>query len=794
MVSVKGSRSSGFEERASGLECILGVRISAAQLEFTNNQEQLILMNKILRLHLLLPVFLLPLNCSQAQEEVVPEERQRDILAVDALTLPAPIKRWDNAIPLGNGSTGGLLWGEGNTLRLSLDRGDLWDERGNADVYSDERTFDSLVDSIDKRDRRTWRKCFDDTYHSQWTKIPGGRLEITLPTGLESKSFHLEFDKATARVDFSDGSIAEAVFSAAEPVAVLRLPKGASFELIRPESINQLGYFEPVFSKQPNEVSYSQQTAEDLSYAVSVNWQDTVNFTLVAIAICSSNQNENPLQLARQQNENALAKGWDNLHQSHLAWWKEFYRSSEVTIPEPRLQHHYNLVKYFYGSASRAHASPMPLQGIWTSDSGGLPPWKGDYHNDLNTQMTYVAWHAAGLTDPGMAYLNFYWDRLPQFRKYAKDFFDIEGAMVPGVMTHRGQAMGGWPQYAMSLTVGLWNGHAFYQHWKTSGDDKFLADRAYPWLKEVASSVFSLAEEKDGDFQLPLSSSPEWNDNRWEAYLKPNSNFDQALLLWSAGALEEMALALGKTTEAKDWSDIRSKLAPLKFDSKNDSLLISEGIPFDHSHRHFSHTMAIHPLGILNIEQSAEAKAQVQASVRQLIDHDSHQWVGYSFTWAASLAARAGFAEDCRRLLTDFERAFVTRNGFHVNGDQTKTGLSGFQYRPFTLEGNFLFMDAIQEMYLQSWGGRIRVFPTVPAAWKDCRFDNLRGEGGLTVSADRIDGMMNSVKIVASKDGEVTVRDPFDGNGIWNKKVLRQSSEWITFQLLAKETLQGKRG
>ena len=742
---------------------------------------------------LLLFVALLSFHSLQSQEVITSEERQQDILAADALTLPSPVKRWDNAIPLGNGSTGGLLWGEGSTLRLSLDRGDLWDERGSANVYSEKRTFTTLVDSISKRDRETWAKYFDATYYSQWTKIPGGRLQMTLPSGRESKSFHLDFKKGTARVDLSDGSFAEAFFSATEPVAMLKLPKGVSFKLIRPESINELGYPKPEFSKQANEVSYSQQTAEDLSYSVVVQWQDTADSTLAAIAICSSSKNDSPLQLARQQTANALSQGWDKLHQPHLAWWKELYSSSEVTIPEPRLQHHYNLVKYYYGSASRSHASPMPLQGVWTSDSGGLPPWKGDYHNDLNTQMTYVAWQAAGLTDPGMAYLNFYWDRLPQFRKYGKDFFGLEGAMVPGVMTHRGQAMGGWPQYAMSLTVGLWNGHAFYQHWKTSGDDKFLAERAYPWLNEVASSVFSLAEEKGGVLQLPLSSSPEWNDNRWEAYLEPHSNFDQALLLWSTGALEEMALALGKTKEAKAWSDIRSKLAPLKFDLKTNALLIADGIPFDHSHRHFSHTMAIHPLGILNVEQSAEAKARVRSSVRQLIDHGSHQWVGYSFTWAAALAARAGFAEDCRRLLTDFERAFVTRNGFHVNGDQTKSGLSGFQYRPFTLEGNFLFMDAVHEMYLQSWNKRVRVFPTVPAAWKDCSFTDLRADGGLKVSAKRKNGLTSSVKVVASKNGTVTLRDPFDGEGTWNRKILNKSSKWITFQLLATESLEGKR-
>ena len=180
-----------------------------------------------------------------------------------------------------------------------------------------------------------------------------------------------------------------------------------------------------------------------------------------------------------------------------LDWWSHFYHSSEVSLPEPRLQHHYNLVKYFYGASSRSHASPMPLQGIWTADADSLPPWKGDYHNDLNTQMTYVAWQAAGLADSGMAYIRYYVDRLPQFRRYGKDFFGLDTAMVPGVMTHAGQAMGGWPQYAMALTAGLWNGHAFYRHWKTTGDEAFLASTAYPQL-ELRSGVAHLGHWRLG--------------------------------------------------------------------------------------------------------------------------------------------------------------------------------------------------------------------------------------------------------------------------------------------------------
>ena len=63
---------------------------------------------------------------------------------------------------------------------------------------------------------------------------------------------------------------------------------------------------------------------------------------------------------------------------------------------------------------------------------------------------------------------------------------------------------------------------------------EFLHKRAYPWLAEVTAAVLSLTAEKEGKLTLPYSSSPEFNDDRFEAHLEPNSNFDQALLTWAA--------------------------------------------------------------------------------------------------------------------------------------------------------------------------------------------------------------------------------------------------------------------
>jgi len=102
-----------------------------------------------------------------------------------------------------------------------------------------------------------------------------------------------------------------------------------------------------------------------------------------------------PVGIARDRVASALAAGYEKMIGPHRAYWADFWAKSSVRVPEADILRHYYLVQYFYGAASRRGSPPMPLQGVWTADAGGLPPWKGDYHNDLNTQMTYIAYQAA---------------------------------------------------------------------------------------------------------------------------------------------------------------------------------------------------------------------------------------------------------------------------------------------------------------------------------------------------------------------------------------------------------------
>jgi hypothetical protein len=127
--------------------------------------------------------------------------------------------------------------------------------------------------------------------------------------------------------------------------------------------------------------------------------------------------------------------------------------------------------------------------------------------------------------------------------------------------------------------------------------------------------------------------------------------------------------------------------------------------------------------------------------------------------------------ESALRNLDIYTRAFILRNGFHVNGDQLRAGFSNFSYRPFTLEGNFLGMQAVHEMLLQSWsptpGMRdteiVRIFPATPWRWRDASFTDLRTEGGHRVSARRCNNATEWFELTAGTTGTVRIADNFEG-------------------------------
>jgi sugar phosphate isomerase/epimerase len=231
---------------------------------------------------------------------------------------------------------------------------------------------------------------------------------------------------------------------------------------------------------------------------------------------------------------------------------------------------------------------------------------------------------------------------------------------------------------------------------------------------------------------------------------------------WLLGATAELARELALHDQADHWERVLAEMPDLSLGTDG-RLLVAPEAPLREAHRHFSHLMAIHPLGLIDRADGPEARRVIEASLQDLDRLGTANWCGYSFAWLANIAARAGDGTKAERALEIFATAFTLRNSFHCNGDQSGKGYSNFRYRPFTLEGNFAAAAGTQEMLLQSHGNRIEIFPAIPESWQDVSFKKLRAQGAFLVSAERVNGSTRRLEIEAEKGGRCRVLSPFSG-------------------------------
>ncbi len=703
------------------------------------------------------------------------------------ITLKAPIEKWDEAIPLGNGLMGGLLWGGDGDIKLSLDRGDLWDLREHPILSDEYFTYDEMVAMVSEGRNEELNEKHSHVSPFP-TKLPGARLVLDIGSNSAS-SFQLDMRRAVGSVDIA-GNRAECFFPANYPLAVMSLPDlDIGLELVANQAVKELGYRPPEVTIDDDRAWIVQDAALGFRYVIYCElWQDVGRY--LAATITTNRDSDDPLDLAFKRVQRARDGGNPELMKDHLDWWSNFWKESRVNLPDQKVQRYYHLVQYLYGSGSRKGAPPIPLQGVWTADEGELPPWNGDYHNDLNTELTYWSYLSSGRFEQGESFLDFMWSLKDQHEELARVFFGLErGHVVPGVMSLEGKVMGGWLQYSLSPTNGAWVAQSFHLHWLHTMDRKFLSERAYPYCKGIAEALLGLMEEdpRSGNLLLPLSCSPEIHNNFQESWVTPNSNYDLSLVRWILLANAQMADELGRVKESRKWRDNLERLDDL---AVNDTgLMVSPDETLTESHRHFSHLMSIHPLGLINVEGGPDHLRIIDDSLRHLERLGTSEWLGYSYSWMACILARIGDGNGTLKHLRDFLEGFTLRNGFHSNGEQTRKGLSDYHFRAFTMEGNFAAGQAIHEMLLQSWGGKLRVFPALPSGWKDLSFENLRAEGGFIVSATCRGGETVKVTVKSTVNRRLRLINPFQGGNFKSDSDYTTSGDEICLDMKAGQSV-----
>jgi len=402
---------------------------------------------------------------------------------------------------------------------------------------------------------------------------------------------------------------------------------------------------------------------------------------------------------------------------------------------------------------------PLNLQGKWNEEL--QPPWESDYHLDINLEMCYWFVETLGMKHAANTLFNLIENYAPYAKEVAKNLYGCRGVTM-GIQTDVwGRTTPESCGWAVWIGAAPWLGQHMFMHWRYTKDLKFLKERCYPFLKEVAAFYEDYLFEKDGEWWIAPSQSPE---NRfegtgdWPVSLGFNSAMDVELAVELMNSVSEAAQILGVDADkVQQWQDIAARLPKLSTDSQGRlNEWDKQRAEVEPGHRHLSHLYGLHPSQLFEPD-SWEWKAAEKSLDSRLSHGGGH--TGWSRSWVACMMARLGRSEEAWQhfmaLIGDF--ATVSLLDLHPP-------------RIFQIDGNMGGTACVCEMLIHSRRGVLYLLPALPKAWKRGSVKNFRAQDGVTVSFDWEDGKLKSFTLVSAEDQTL--------------KVVFQGSEW-TVQLKA---------
>ncbi len=681
-------------------------------------------------------------------------------------------ERWLTGIPLANGDIGALIWGDGAPLKLTLDKYDAWETR---EVPLD-LTYKELRQLVQDRKRKEAEQAMR-TEHLYGdgptpTRLPMPRLEIDFGENTEWTSARLRLRTAVAELDgAADGApfhmtslihanenlLAVRIEGAGAASARLSLGLGHLDDNAK-ATLKRWGYPEP--EVVANELEGSLVLNAPTGYSYAAAWKRHVSEDgqthTILLSLLSTADADDPLAAAKARVANA-----ETNPDAHGTWWEDYWQRSWLTIPDARLEALYYIEMYKLACLSRPGKFPVTLQGLWTLD-GGMPPWAGDYHLDMNVQQSYWPIYTANRLELGEPLYRTFTACLPRWQEQCQEFFGFDGIWAGCAIGPKGERIYGYSGVELWPGNAAWLAHHYWLHYLYSQDAGFLLDEALPIMRLAFLTYANLLEEgDDGKLHVPLSYSPEHGEGSFRSYCE-DPTCDLALIRFLGQAILEANAVLEIEDPLTERAGaVLDKL--VKYPQRGGQLLVSRGTPLGVSHRHHSHLMPIHPLGLLTTEGTEAERALIDRSMYEIRVLGTGQWTGWAFPWMSLIASRAQQGNMAWQMLDTYANAFIKPNTFHVNGDPRIFGQSLFTYEPMTLEAGFGAAAAVMEMLLQSWNGHIRLFPTVPDRWHDAYFDGLRTEGAFLVTAKLEQGEVRFVQVTSEAGRPCTVVNPFHG-------------------------------